>query len=136
MRTSPVVALRRAVLARLVSDVALIGALGGAKVFEEAPRSVEPPYVVFADVQMRDWSAQESRGAEQLLVLSVISTQRGTREGLELAQRLIDLLDEAPLALEGHVLVDLRFSSSEAKREQNGRLARVNLRFRAMTEQL
>lgn len=135
MSTSPVVALRRAILARLVSDAALVGALGGAKVFEEAPRNVEPPYVLFADAQMRDWSAQESRGAEQLLVLSVISEQRGTREGLELAQRLIDLMDEAPLVLEGHVLVDLRFSSSEAKREQNGRLARVNLRFRAMTEE-
>lgn len=134
MSTSPVVALRKAILAHLTADAAFVAALGGAKAFDEAPRNVEPPYVVFADAQMRDWSAQLSRGAEQFLVLSVFSTQRGVREALDIGQRIIDLLDEAPLALLGHTLVDLRFVAIETRREQNGRFARVNLRFRATTE--
>ena len=32
--------------------------------------------------------------------------------------------------------IDLRFLSMETRREQNGRFARVNLRFRATTEYL
>lgn len=136
MSASPVVALRKAILAHLAGDAALAGALGGAKVYDEAPRDVEPPYVLFADAQMRDWSTTSSRGAEQFLALSAISTQRGSRQALDIAQRIVDLLDEAPLVLDGHDLVDLRFLTIETRREQNGRLARVNLRFRATTERV
>jgi hypothetical protein len=121
-------------IAHLVSDVGLVAMLGGPKAFDEAPRSVEPPYIVFADAQLRDWSTQSSRGAEQFITLSVFSTQRGFREALDLGQRIVDLLDEAPLILQGHSLIDLRFVAMESKREQNGRFARVNLRLRATTE--
>jgi len=136
MSASPIIALRMAMLARLVADAALVAALGGEKIFDEAPRNAEPPYVLFAEAQMRDWSAQLMRGAEQFLTLSVISTQRGVREALDIAQMIVGLLDEAPLALVGHTLIDLRFLAIETKREQNGRFARVNLRFRATTEYL
>lgn len=134
MSASPVVALRKAIVARISADAALIAALGGAKVYDEAPRAIEPPYVLFADTQMRDWSTPELRGAEQFFTLSVISTQRGAREALDIAQRLVELLDEALLTVEGHHLVDLRHLAIETRREQNGRLARANLRFRATTE--
>lgn len=136
MSLSPVLALRKAILARLAGGATLTTALGAAKIFEEAPRNVEPPYVIFAEAQMRDWSAQDSRGAEQFLTLSVVSTARGSVEGLALAQMVIALLDEAPLALIDHALVDLRHLTTETKRDQSGRFARVNLRFRATTEEL
>jgi hypothetical protein len=134
MSASPIIALRKAIIACLLSDARLTTMLNGQKVFDEAVRASEAPYVAFAEAQMRDWSAQLSRGAEQFLILSIYSTQRGVREALDIGQRIVDLLDEAPLALEGHSLVDLRFLAMESKREQNGRFARVNLRFRAITE--
>lgn len=134
MSASPIVALRKAVIARLSADAAFTAALGGAKIFDEAPRGADPPYVAFSDFQTRDWSQQLSRGAEHVFALTVYSSQRGLRQALDLAQAAIDLLDEAPLALEGHALIDLRFRDVEGKREQNGRFARVNLRFRALTE--
>ncbi len=136
MSASPAVALRKAILLRLAGDTALVAVLGGAKFYEEAPRGTEPPYVLFAETQRRDWSTTLSPGAEHLLVLSAISVQRGTREALDIAERLVALLDEAPLALEGHHLVDLRHLSQATRREQNGRFARVDLRFRATTETL
>lgn len=136
MSASPVISLRKAIVARLSSDAGLVAALGGAKIHDEAPRAIEPPYVLFAETQMRDWSTPESHGAEQFLTLSVVSTQRGVREALTIAQRVVELLDEAPLALEGHHLVDLRHLAIETRREQNGRLARANLRFRATTESI
>jgi hypothetical protein len=134
MSLSPAIALRKAIRARLSGDAALVAVLGGAKVYDEAPPGVEPPYVLFAETQIRDWSTSEARGAEQLFVISAISTQRGASEALGVAERLVDLLDEAPLALQDHRLVDLRHLASETRREQNGRFARVNLRFRATTE--
>lgn len=134
MSASPVVALRKAIIARLSTDAALLAALSGAKIYDEAPRAIEPPYLLFADTQMRDWSTPESQGAEQFSTLSVISTQRGSREALDIAQRVVELLNEASLAVEGHHLVDLRHLALETRREHNGRLARVNLRFRATTE--
>lgn len=134
MSLSPAVALRKAMLSRLSGNAALVAALGGAKFYDEAPRGAEPPYVLFVETQIRDWSASEAQGAEHLFVLAVISAQRGAREALDIAQRLVDLLDEAPLILQDHHLVDLRHIASETKREHNGRFARVNLRFRATTE--
>ena len=132
--SSPVLALRRAVRAALLADAALAAALGGAHVYDEAPPGAPTPRVAFSHVQARDWSAQESRGAEQILVLSVWSSARGTREALDIADRIVALLDEAPLALAGHRLIDLRFVALATRREQNGRYARADIRFRATTE--
>lgn len=134
MSASPIVAMRKAIRAHLLADPALVAALGGSKIFDESPRSADPPYVLFAETQMRDWSAQASRGAEQFLTLAVVTTQRGVGSALGLAQQIVDRLDEAPLALEGHALIDLRFVSMDAKRDPNGRFARVSILFRATTE--
>jgi hypothetical protein len=134
MSASPIIALRKAIRAHLLADAALVAAPGGSKIFDEAPRNADPPYVLFAETQMRDWSAQASRGAEQFLNLAVVTTQRGLGAALGLAQQIVDRLDEAPLALEGHALIDLRFVSMDAKRDQIGRFARVSILFRATTE--
>lgn len=136
MSASPVIALRKAIRARLLSSPPFVAALGGQKLFEEAPRDIEPPYALFADARMRDWSAEASRGAEQFQTLAVVSTQRGMGAVLDLAQQIVDLLDEAALSLDGHVLIDLRFMSMETKRDQSGRFARVAILFRATTEYL
>ena len=134
MTSAPVTILRRAIRAALLADSALQSMLGGPKVFDDTPSGTPAPYIVFADTQWRDWSATLSRGAEQIFVLSVWSTQRGVREALDIAERVIELLDEAPLALAGATLIDLRFQQLETKRDATGRFARANLRFRATTE--
>lgn len=136
MSASPVIALRKAIRTRLLADVTLTATLGGDKVYDEAPRNADPPYALFVDSQMRDWSAGASRGAEQFLTLAVVTTVRGVSGALDVAQRIADLLDEAPLTLDDHALIDLRFQSMETRRDQSGRFARVNLRFRATTENL
>lgn len=134
MTISPVVSLRKAIRARLSADSALLAALGAVKIYDEAPRGAAAPYVLFSDAKLRDWSTSDSRGAEQIFVISIVSIERGAAEALALGQRIVDLLDEAPLALDGHLLIDLRHQSAETRREHNGRFARVDLRFRATTE--
>ncbi len=132
--SSPVLALRRAILAALAADSALLSLLGGAHIYDEAPPGVPTPRVAFADVQSRDWSAQSSTGSEQMLTLTVWSGGRGMRESLDIADRVIAVLDQAPLTLAGHSLIDLRFIALATKREQAGRYARADVRFRATTE--
>ncbi len=135
MSDSPVVALSTTIRAYLLTDAGFAAAFGQ-KLYDEAPHGTEPPYALFGEAQLRDWSADLSPGAEQLFTIGVTSTTRGLSEALELAQRIADLIDESPLNLQDHRLIDLRFLSMETRRDQNGRFARVNLRFRATTEYL
>ena len=132
--SSSVLALRRAIRSALLEDSALTQLLGGAHVFDEAPPGAPTPRIAFSDMQSRDWSAQGVPGAEQLLVLTVWSGVRGARAALDIADRIVALLDEAPLELAGHRLIDLRFVALATRREQNGRYARADIRFRATTE--
>jgi hypothetical protein len=136
MSASPVIALRKAIRSRLLADAELVSALGGPKIYDEAQRGVDPPYGLFAETQLRDWSGELTRGAEQLLTIAVVTTQRGLGVALGVAQQIVDILNEAPLALERHSLIDLRFVSLETRRDQNGRFARVSILFRATTEYL
>ncbi|CAN2534064.1 hypothetical+protein [Methylocapsa aurea] len=136
MTLSPIIALRKAMRARLAADASLVSALGGAKIYDEAPRGPEAPYVLFAEARLRDWSTTDSHGAEQLITISVVSLQRGLSEAFAIGEMIVALLDEASLVLEGHHLVDLRHQGSDTRREQNGRFARLDLRFRVTTEAL
>ena len=134
MTASAIVALRKAVHAKLAGDAALSGLLGGARVYDEAPRAAEPPYLTFGDLRSRDWSTQSGHGGEHFLVVDVWSQQRGQREALAVAARVQDLLDDAALSLEGHALVNFRYQQLETRRENQGRYTRASLRFRAVTE--
>jgi hypothetical protein len=50
------------------------------------------------------------------------------------ADRLFAILDDAPLALEGHRLVNLRVTELASARDKDSGLARVTLSLRAVTE--
>jgi hypothetical protein len=53
MSVSPVVALRKAIRAYLLTDAGFAAALGQ-KLYDEAPRGAEPPYALFGEAQLRD----------------------------------------------------------------------------------
>ena len=134
MSTSPVIALRKAVRLVLLADAALLAALGGPSIYDEAPREASPPYIAYGDSQARDWSTSTDRGTEQFLTIEVWSIQRGLREALDIAARVTALLDDQPLALDNHHLVNLRLVSMETRREANGRFVRAAIRLRAVSE--
>ena len=134
--SSAVIALRKAIRARLVADAALLALLGGAKVYDEAPREAHVPYVTFGDALTRELSTTLYPGLEHFVVLHVWSIQGGAREALEIAERINVLLDDAALTLDTHRLINLRFVALETVREDAGRFIRVALRLRAVTESL
>ncbi len=133
--TSPVLALRRAILDAASSDAELRALMGGAlRLYDEPPRGAEPVYALFGDVTAQDWSTDHDRGHEQALSLTIWSERGGARTALMIADRFFAILDDAPLNLEGHRLVNLRVTEIASARDKDTQLTRVILNLRAVTE--
>ena len=80
--TSPVLALRRAILDAASADAELRALMGGAlRLYDEPPRAAEPVYALFGDVSASDWSTDLDRGHEQSLSLVVWSEKRRGAHG-------------------------------------------------------
>lgn len=134
MPTAASVALRAAVHDALAADAALVNILGGAKVYDEPPRAVAFPYVTLGEARIADFSAGGEAGEEHQLTLHAWSRQGGHKEAHRIAGALLQALDDAPLALADHALVNLRFSVADIRREADGRTYHALVRFRAVTE--
>jgi hypothetical protein len=133
--TSPILALRRAILETASQDGELTSLMGGSlRLYDEPPRNAEPVYALFGDVMAQDWSTDTDRGHEQDLALIVWSERGSARTGLAAAERLSAILDDARLSLDGHRLVNLRVTEIVANRDKDTQLSRVTLRLRAVTE--
>ncbi|HET8543168.1 MAG TPA: DUF3168 domain-containing protein [Pseudolabrys sp.] len=134
MPTAASAALRAAVHAALMADPALVAALGGPKIYDEPPREAAFPYVTLGETRVADFSTGSEPALEHQLTLHAWSRQGGHREAHVIAGALLQALDDAPLALAGHRLVNFRFSTADVRRESDGRTYRALVRFRAVTE--
>ncbi len=133
--TSPILALRRAILETASGDGELISLMGGAlRLHDELPRNAEPVYALFGGVAARDWSTGTDRGHEQDLAIVIWSERGSARSGLAVAERFSAILDDAGLSVEGHRLVNLRVTEIASNRDEETQLTRVTLRLRAVTE--
>ncbi len=111
--TSPVLSLRRAIIDAASGDAELRALMGGSlRLYDEPPRGAEPVYVLFGDVKAEDWSTDLDRGHAQSIDLVVWSEKGGGRTALMVADRFFAILDDAPLTLDGHRLVNLPSRSS------------------------
>jgi hypothetical protein len=133
--TGPVLALRRAILDAASGDAELRALMGGSlRLYDEPPRGAEPVYALFGDVKAEDWSTDLDRGHVQNMDLVIWSEKGGARTALMAADRFFAILDDAPLPLQGHQLVNLRVMELTSARDKDSGLARVTLRLRAVTE--
>lgn len=128
--------MRKAIVTALLADSILATMLGSAKIHDEAPRNQQPPYVTLGDLRSRDWSTGSDRGAEHILALDVWSSHHGTREALEIADRVATVLEGAALAMTGHRLISLALQSTETRRENGARFMRARQTFRIVTERI
>jgi hypothetical protein len=127
-------ALRAAIHDALSADGALSALLGGAKVYDEPPRAAAFPYVTLGEARVSDFSTGTEPGQEHQITLHAWSRQGGHREAHMISGALLQALDDAPLALADHRLVNLRFTVADVRREADGRTYHALVRFRAMTE--
>jgi len=128
------VALRAAIHDALSADGALTAALGGQRVYDAPPRGAAFPYVTLGEARLVDASSDGGETQEHLLTLHAWSRQGGHKEAHGIAGALLQALDDAPLAPDGHRLVNLRFSIADIRREADGRTYHAVVRFRAVTE--
>jgi hypothetical protein len=134
MPTAASAALRAAVHDALTNNPALIAALGGTKIYDEPPREAAFPYVTLGEMRVANFSSGSEPGLEHQLTLHAWSRQGGQREAHVIAGALLQALDDAPLALSGHRLVNFRFAVADVRREADGRTYHALVRFRAVTE--
>jgi hypothetical protein len=127
-------ALRAAIHTALSAHAPLLAARGGPKIYDEPPATAAFPYVTLGEMRISDYSAGDEPGEEHQLTLHAWSRQGGHREAHIIAGTLLQALDDAPLAPDGHHLVNLRFSLADIRREADGRTYHAVVRFRAVTE--
>jgi hypothetical protein len=127
-------ALRAAIHDALLADGALNAVLGGARIYDEVPGTPAFPYVTLGECRIADASTGSEAGEEHQLILHAWSRQGGHREAHEIAGAVLQALDDAPLSLAGHHLVNLRFALADIRREADGRTYHALVRFRAVTE--
>ncbi|MDB5560388.1 MAG: hypothetical protein JWQ36_3322 [Enterovirga sp.] len=133
--TSPILALRAAILARCAGDAALAAMLGGtASIHDEPPAGAVPVYAVWGEAEARDASSSTEHGHEQDLAIRIWARPGSAASALAGAERMAELLDDGALSLTGHRLVRLSMTALEIGREDRTNLARAVLRLRALTE--
>jgi len=130
------VPLRAAIHDALVNDSPLVALLGGEKIYDEPPRDAALPYVTLGEDIIADGSTATEAGEEHALTLHVWSRQGGHKEAHLIAGALLEALADAPLALDGHHLANLRFIVADVRREADGRTYHGIVRLRALTEPL
>ena len=126
--------LRAAIRGALSADAPLAALLGGGKIFDEPPREAALLYVTLGENVFADNSTATEAGEEHTLTLHVWSRQGGHKEAHEIAGAVLGALVDAPLALDGHHLANLRFILADVRREPDGRTYHGIVRLRAVTE--
>jgi len=131
--TSASWAVQQAVFAALSASGA-VRDIAGERVFDAVPRGAAFPYIVVGDASETDAGTATDGASEHTVEVRIWSRGGGTRETKLAASAVRDALDGAGLALDGHTLVDLRFTSADFARESDGETYRAVMRFRALTE--
>ena len=132
--SAPSRALQEAVFEALSGDATLQSLLGGANVFDGAPRNQPAPYVHLGEITARDWSTATEAGSEISFAIVAWSRAEGRSEGLAIADRVVTLLHDAALDLDGWRLVNLRHVATETARVEKPEGRRTVARFRAVVE--
>jgi hypothetical protein len=132
--TSPALALRTAIRTRLSVDGPLLALLGGPRVYDLPPPDAAFPFLTLGEAVVADWSTATEAGTEQSLTLHAWSRASGRAEAFALAAAVQSALHDVPLALAGHRLANLRATTAEVRRDEDGRTFHALVRFRAVTE--
>ncbi|MEL7114218.1 MAG: DUF3168 domain-containing protein [Pseudomonadota bacterium] len=129
-------ALQAAVFQRLEQDGAVQGYVSGA-IYDAAPAGDVPgTYVVLGQEEARDRSDSTTNGAQHDFTVSVVSEAAGFQVAKAVASAISDSLVDADLVLSRGRLVSLRFLRARAERFSKGSHRKIDIRFRAVLEDI
>ncbi|MEO0400744.1 MAG: DUF3168 domain-containing protein [Pseudomonadota bacterium] len=127
-------ALQSAVFAAVSADMAVSGAVGDA-VYDALPGGSLPPlYVSIGPETVVAEDDKTGGGAAHRFVVSVVTEVPGFFAAKEVAGAVCDALQDADLTLSRGRLVSLRFERARAVKIDKGTGRRIDLTFRARTE--
>ncbi|WP_413871199.1 DUF3168 domain-containing protein [Albidovulum sp.] len=127
-------ALQAAIYQRLMADSAVDALVGGAIYDSVPPGTVTGTYVSIGPEDVRDASDQVGRGAFHEFTVSVVTDQAGFQAAKAVAAAVSDALTGATLVLGRGRLVGLWFLKARARRVEKADARRIDLTFRARTE--
>ncbi|QYX56704.1 DUF3168 domain-containing protein [Roseovarius sp. SCSIO 43702] len=129
-------ALQSAIYTRLTSDPAL-AALVGTAIYDALPAGALPSlYVALGPEDVRPAHDKTGGGAWHRLRLSVVTDGAGFQAAKEVAGAISDALADAPLPLSRGRVAAINFHRARARREGSGDIRRIDLVFRARTEDI
>jgi len=132
--THPAIALQEAMYSVLKNSTELVDQLGGDRIFDDVPRGVRPPYIVFGEMTHNDWSTGTEQGMEHFISLTIWSREKGRKQVLQLANHAIEELLTTPMQLTGHSLVNLQHEFTETAKDDETGYFRAGLNLRVVTE--
>jgi hypothetical protein len=131
---APAAELEEAIFAALGADPAVTAALGGQRIYTQAPKNVASPYITFGRTSVYDWTTGAERDDEQLFTLHVWSKAKGDAETLQIMGVARARLTDSLLALDGRQPVRLSLEFHEARYDEDLAVHHGLLRFRAKAE--
>ncbi|GGX47918.1 hypothetical protein GCM10007385_14650 [Tateyamaria omphalii] len=127
-------ALQSAVFTAIADDVAVGNAVGDA-VYDALPSGALPNmYVSLGPETVRVADDKTGGGAVHSFVVSVVTEAPGFLAAKQVAGAVCDVLHDADLMLDRGRLVSLRFERARAVKIDKGTGRRIDLTFRARTE--
>ncbi|SLN21692.1 hypothetical protein PSA7680_00816 [Pseudoruegeria aquimaris] len=127
-------ALQAALYGHLTGDATLSTLVTGA-IYDTPPQGAVPAlYVLLGEGEVRDASDASVSGSRHDVLIRVIGETGGFHAVKEVAGRITDLLQDAPLTLSRGALVSLRFRRARAFKSGGGQRRQVDLRFVARIE--
>ena len=130
----PLLALRKALYSTFAGDAALIGVLGGIKIYADVPAATLPPYITFGLARVTRWTGGSSSGHAHVVTLDVWSLQKGDSEILAIAERLAQIIAATVWRLDGYRVLQcvVQMMTCHAPRSDGWR--QVSLELSAYTE--
>lgn len=129
----PILALQAALVAALRADAALAALIGDA-VFDSPPKGRQPPYLVIARHDVAPNDGDDAPGHVHRLVLHAWAEGPGRRPVLALAERLLAVALQAPLAAAGLRVTHRRHERTETVAESGSGRMRAAVSLRLFTE--
>lgn len=130
--TAPAAELRSAIFAELGGDAALLAALGGERIFAEAPVNAPFPYIGYGRTGVYDWATGVEKDTEQLFTLHIWSKAKGEVETVTIMDLARVRLAGKVLALDDRQSVELKLEFAEARYDEDLAVHHGLLRFRAV----
>lgn len=113
---------------------ALTAALPGTAIHDHVPAEAPYPYVTLGTVTVRDVGGVAAPLDEHTLFVFVWSKAESRTVAAETAAAVRIALEDEPVTMTGHVLVNRAVEEIEITRDAKTRIYRARLRLRAATE--